>query len=544
MKKSFVILGLAMLGFTACQEKDAPVEEPTVYTTANPYLPMWEFIPDGEPYVFEDPDHPGKYRVYVYGSHDVLKTVYCGRDQVVWSAPIEDLNNWRYDGVILAITENANGEKLDTEGGADLLYAPDVTVTTDADGKKTYWLYPNNQIAPRRSAVAKSNRPDGPFKVCNWSKENPNATEGILDFDPGVFVDDDGRVYGYWGFGISGGAELDPTTMATLKPGTQIVKDMISGYQQEGEFRFFEASSMRKIKDKYVFIYSRSTAEGENGAPSSNGTLAYCYSDKPLGPWTYGGTLIDIRGLEKQEDGSTIWTGIPNGNTHGSLCEINGQWFVFYHRQTGTDEYSRQAMVSPVTVEVTEGPGGTVKISQAEYTSEGFNTQGLDPLGFYPAGIACYYVGPTPSREEYPNFIYSGSYVSSTRMENIDPGLNPYHRSINRSTVKNNTNGSTVGYKYFNLDKTLGKKDIKLVLNYIPEGTAGSMDIYIDQPNKGGKKVQTLQIPATAGSETKAILDMNALSEMSGKHALFFVFHSETAGKSLCELVDFYFTAR
>ena len=24
----------------------------------NPYLPLWEFIPDGEPYVFEDPDCP------------------------------------------------------------------------------------------------------------------------------------------------------------------------------------------------------------------------------------------------------------------------------------------------------------------------------------------------------------------------------------------------------------------------------------------------------------------------------------------------------
>ena len=29
----------------------------------NPYLPSWEYIPDGEPYVFGD-------RVYIYGSHD------------------------------------------------------------------------------------------------------------------------------------------------------------------------------------------------------------------------------------------------------------------------------------------------------------------------------------------------------------------------------------------------------------------------------------------------------------------------------------------
>lgn len=53
-------------------------------TVGNPYLPLWEHIPDGEPYVFEDPDNPGKQRVYIYGSHDDLKTEYCGRDQVVW----------------------------------------------------------------------------------------------------------------------------------------------------------------------------------------------------------------------------------------------------------------------------------------------------------------------------------------------------------------------------------------------------------------------------------------------------------------------------
>lgn len=29
----------------------------------NPYLPSWEYIPDGEPHVFGD-------RVYIYGSHD------------------------------------------------------------------------------------------------------------------------------------------------------------------------------------------------------------------------------------------------------------------------------------------------------------------------------------------------------------------------------------------------------------------------------------------------------------------------------------------
>ena len=70
---------------------------------------------------------------------------------------------------------------------------------------------------------------------------------GIYGFDPAVFVDDDGRIYGYWGFGHSMAAEIDPATMCTVKPGTKVVDGMIGGYQEPngGDFRFFEASSIR-----------------------------------------------------------------------------------------------------------------------------------------------------------------------------------------------------------------------------------------------------------------------------------------------------------
>ena len=109
-------------------------------TAANPYLPLWEHIPDGEPYVFEDPDHPGKYRVYIYGSHDSFRTMYCGPEQVVWSAPIEDLNNWRYDGVIFESKTNARGNLLNEGGKGDVLFAPDIAEVKESDGTKTYYL--------------------------------------------------------------------------------------------------------------------------------------------------------------------------------------------------------------------------------------------------------------------------------------------------------------------------------------------------------------------------------------------------------------------
>jgi len=547
---------VCLIGATACcaammtsctqQAQTAKVELTTV---GNPYLPLWEHIPDGEPYVFEDPDNPGKYRVYVYGSHDNLITEYCGRDQVVWSASVDSLNRWRYDGVILVVDKNRDGEKFDSAGTADVLYAPDVTMTTDATGKKTYWLFPNDQTGYRNGLIAKSDRPDGPFEVCNWSKENPNQVDGILQFDPAVFVDDDGRVYGYWGFERSYAAEFDPQTMATVKPGTKVVENMISGRNQQGRFKFFEASSIRKIKDKYVFIYSRFTEEGEFGLPSSNYTLAYCYSDAPLGPWTYGGTIIDGRGREKDEQGNVIASATPDGNTHGSICEINGQWYVFYHRQTGTNEYARQAMVAPIEVKVEEGKGGKVEISEGEYNSNGFALDGLDPFECHSAGICCWYTGPKPATHEWPNNTFYGSYVAAGYGTD-DKFDAPYDLKNNTNLVVNNTDGSIVGFKYFNFDaeRLANPGCLMLVMHLIPEGLEGTIEVWMDRPwaSQGGKKIGEAKLTPNMNQGVwdvaAGISDDAKNNDLAGKHAIFLVFKSDIKEKSLCTLQDLVFT--
>lgn len=512
-------------------------------TVGNPYLPLWEHIPDGEPYVFEDPDNPGKQRVYIYGSHDSRITDYCGRELVVWSASVDSLNNWRYDGEILRVDKNAKGEILNEDSLADVLFAPDVTLVTDKDGKKTYYLYPNDQTGYRNGLIAKSDRPDGPFEVCNWKKDNPNQVDGVLAFDPAVFVDDDGRVYGYWGFEQSFGAELDPATMATVKPGTKIVENMVSSKNQPGIFRFFEASSIRKIKDKYVFIYSRWTKEGEFGLPETNYTLAYAYSDKPLGPWTYGGTIIDGRGREINEKGDTIASGNVSGNTHGSICEINGQWYVFYHRQSGLNEFARQAMVAPITVSVEEGPGGKVEISEGEYNSEGFAVNGLDPLEPHSAGIACWYTGPKVGEHQWPNNIFYGSYVEASYGTD-DKFAAPYDLRNNTNRVVNNTDGSIVGYKYFNFSATHGKDGLRLLLTLIPAGIDGTIEVMADRPwpSQGGKSLGKLQLKSDMPQEsTQLSVELPELKALDGKHALFFLFASDTKEKSICTLENFVF---
>ena len=538
-KTVLMAAALSMMLATSCGNTD----QEKLVTVGNPYLPLWEHIPDGEPYIFEDPDNPGEYRVYVYGSHDSMITGYCGRELVVWSASVDNLNEWRYDGEILRVLNNANGEPLSSEGLSDVLYAPDVTEKIEPDGTKMYYLFPNDMEYGRRSLIAKSPRPDGPFEVCNWSKENPSWTDGILEFDPAVFVDDDGRVYGYWGFECSYAAELDPNTMCTLREGTEIIKDMISSSKSEGIFRFFEASSIRKVEDKYIFVYSRVTDDGEFGLPSTNYTLAYAYSDAPLGPWTYGGTIIDGRAREIDEAGNVIASGNVAGNTHGGICKIHDQWYVFYHRQTGTDEYARQAMVAPITVEVEKGKGGKVYISEGEYNSEGFSLNGLDPLEAHSAGIACWLTGPKVAVHEYPNNIFFGSYVASG-YGTEDKYEAPYDLRNNTNQVVNNTDGSIVGYKYFNFDGTYGRRKLSLVLGLIPEGVGGTITVMADRPwvSQGGIEVGSIDLSADMPmSPTEVEIAVPELSRMKGKHAIYLKFTSDVPEKSICILNDLKF---
>ena len=98
----------------------------------NPNLPLWDHIPDGEPHVFWSRSDL-EWRVYIYGDHDI--TSICSDDQVLWSAPVYDLSDWRYDGEIIRVPadpfepgtgdaassggEEGANEEADSAGNAD-----------------------------------------------------------------------------------------------------------------------------------------------------------------------------------------------------------------------------------------------------------------------------------------------------------------------------------------------------------------------------------------------------------------------------------------
>ena len=531
----------------------------------NPYLPLWEHLPDGEPRVFEDPDNPGKYRAYIIGSHDLTYTAYCGNDIRMWSAPVEDLSQWRDEGPIFSHYVN---------GKWDTMYAPDLVEVKDREtGKKTYWLYPHSRGWRRVAMVCKGDRPDGPFTPVNLTEDGTQCVEGsLIDFDPSVFIENitnkkdpdynkGYRAYVFYGFRHSTAYELDQDNMYAVRPGTKIHDYFIPASERYGEirdpqgteypalykgqnpgdFNFFEASSIRQVGNKYVKVFSGYSGP-DYGLGSTNSALRYAFGDSPLGPWRSGGVLVDSRGVVPNEDGSHLTTTNFGHNTHGSIQEINGQWYVFYHRPPRCFGNARQAMVAPIKIEWDKkkvADGGKVRITAydpfvkgnewtasasdgtcytgAEVTSEGFQIFGLPPYQYYSAGIACYVNGNNWMQDNFDN----------------------WNNSMDLAGI---TNRGVVGFKYFGFgglaQDTKGVKAFEgtkqgdktmLNVNLTPGGNgAFKIHVMLDGPYANstwnGKEIAVIDVPEGAKrNATTYSVAVPAVEGLTGKHAIYLV---------------------
>lgn len=551
----------------------------------NPYLPLWEHLPDGEPRVFEDPDQPGKYRIYIIGSHDVRFRSYCGPDIRAWSAPVEDLTSWRDEGPIFTYP---------IENQWDVMYAPDLVEVKRKDGTKEYYLYPHSRGRNREPMVCKGTRPDGPFTPINLTEDGTRTLPGsVMGFDPAVFIDyitDPAdpdynigfRAYGYWGFQRSQAGQLDQTTLYSIRPGTQVINNFIPASarygvirdpegttyphvfpgEDLGSFNFFEAASIRKIGNKFVWVYSGYSGP-DYGLGSTNSALRYAYGDTPLGPWKSGGVLVDSRAPVLNKDGSALQTTYSGHNTHGSIEKINDQWYAFYHRAPRGFGNARQPMVAPVTVEWDEKPvaeGGKVSIRAydpyapnnrwtakdskgneykgAEVTSEGFHIFGLDPYQYYSAGYACY-------------------------LSNYGTQQDSWDIWDNNMTITNVENNHIIGFKYFGFGGLKkGQKGLKafkgtkpgnktaINLFLTPKTTKSfKIDIMLDGPWDNatwkGQKIGEINVPANAAQTLTAFkADVSGfVDKLDKKHAIFLVAVSNESGP-LFDLAGLGFSAR
>ncbi len=474
----------------------------------NPYLPGYEYIPDGEPYVFGD-------RVYIFGSHDESKsTDFCVGDYVCWSAPIDNPGNWRYEGVIYKKTQ----DPMNTDG-THAMFAPDVAVGPDG----RFYLYYGLDFTGKIS-VAVCDTPAGKYEFYGMVHfENEDGSERPLTehipYDPAVLVDDDGKVYLYYGFcphfpipwvdksQIKGGmvAELkqDMITIKSLpKSVLPCFKDS-SGTDFENH-AFFEASSIRKINGIYYLVYSSEQIH----------ELCYATSQYPDKDFVYGGVIIsngDIGYKGRKAEDSLCYT----GNNHGGLVEIKGQWYIFYHRHTQATQFSRQGCAEPIRF----SEDGS--IAQVEMTSCGLNGEPLPADGTYSAYIACNLIGPKGTcnlvRKEglkkTEPYIYEEAYGSKEEERN--------------QYIANIANGTKIGFKYFKFERKISS----IVLSLRGE-SQGIVKIKLDSIDGVVIGERTLSLNTDKWTDVR--VDIN---HVEGTHGIFI----EYCGAGIIEVSSFVF---
>ena len=387
----------------------------------NPYLPSWEYVPDGEPYVFDG-------RVYVYGSHDIFNGhVFCLNDYVCWSAPVDDLGNWRYEGIIYKRTQDPLNED-----GHMALYAPDVTVGPDGRYYLYYVLDKVNVVS-----VAVCDTPAGKYEFYGYVHYSDGTLLGKKEgddpqFDPGV-ITENGVTHLYTGFCPIGDKSrhgpmhtvLDKDMLTIIKGPRFIMPSQPysegSGY--EGH-EFFEASSIRKRNGIYYFIYSSIVLH----------ELCYATSDSPEGEFTYKGVIVSNCDLHIDTYKPAEMPVYYTSNNHGSMEEINGKWYIFYHRHTNGTNYSRQGCFEKLSF------GGDGMARQAEMTSCG-SVRPLEGRGEYPAYIACHLFTDT----EVTYVPWSG--WMDDRFPKITQEITEGGHGI--GYIANMRDSATAGFRYF-----------------------------------------------------------------------------------------------
>ena len=472
----------------------------------NPYLPFWETVPDGEPHIFDG-------RVYVYGSHDRLNgTLFCEDDYVGWSAPVDDLTDWRYEGIIYKKSQDPiNGAPYERQmppwekGFAvdqHCLYAPDVAQGPDGRYYLYYALDGVNVIS-----VAVCDTPAGQYEFLDYVLyEDGRLPEAGRLFDPAILCEESGN-YLYYGFCPDGhfpgmgNRNMDGAFMVRLTDDMHTVisapKLVANGIESAKDtpyeaHPFFEASSIRHFGDWYYFVYS--SLQGNE--------LCYGMANSPAGPFDFKGVVISNGDMGY--NGNTLPVNYM-GNNHGGLVIIGEQPYIFWHRQTHGNSYSRQGCADKVTIL----PDGT--IPQTEITSCGLNDGPLTARRRYESYIACHLTGPDRSAVGNVAMSFPGTplpklpedmpYITEEACSDGEKGLKPYIYNLRANAI--------AGFKYLAFDGSEAAVDVELRGH-------GTLDVVLDSPE--GPVIGRAACDSTDWTTVSADIQTT-----SGTHAVYFI---------------------
>lgn len=407
----------------------------------NPFLPLKECIPDGEPHVFGD-------RVYLYGSHDRMGgDTFCAEPYAVWSAPVSNLSEWSNRGISYRAEQDPHYSPE-----RPYMFAPDCVRGNDG----RYYLY--YALAGRHGekgylgpiSVAVCDTPDGDFSYYGFVRNTDGSEfQDFVLFDPAV-INDEGVIRLYFGTdcgfdnypwlsqvvwlwkyqcrrfersmeevkqGVTGAytVELEDDMLTVHTRPKRLMPTRTRGTEWE-KHPFFEASSIRKIGGTYYFVYSS----------QRNHELCYATSRYPDREFQFRGTIVSNGDIgfhgRKPKDRLN-----HTGNNHGGLVCVGNQWYIFYHRPTHGTDFSRQACAEPIEIL----PDGS--IPQVEMTSCGLNGKPLRDNGAYPAAICC-------------NLTNGAMPHGGGKRKKPFPMV---FRKENALILTDISRGTVIGYKYF-----------------------------------------------------------------------------------------------
>lgn len=419
----------------------------------NPITPPGKYMADPSAHQWKD----GK--IYIYGSQDESPNYYCSHKHDVISSA--DMKNWTF-------TENtfaSSGDNDQVSYSDDFLYAPDCQYK---DG--VYYLYYCLANNTKTEGVAVSKSPEGPFV------EGKNIElAGYNEIDPCVFVDDDGQAYYIWG--------QFNAKMAKLKPNmTEIDTATIRENVVTEKVHFFhEGGYVVKRNGIYYFVYAHM---GRAGRPTC---IGYATSNSPMGPYKYGGVIID-----NDHSDPACW------NNHGSIAEFNGQWYVFYHRPTHGSNTMRKVCVEPITF----GKDGS--IHEVEMTSQ---------------GVAGPFKMKSKIDAERACLLYG-----NTRIKAVS--------TVNEALCEIQ-NDDAAAFKYVDFD---GQSD-SLKIRVMPGANGFSIDVKLD--NSWGKTIGRINVPSNAdGKEIKTFICK--INQTKGIHAVWLKFWGNPGEDAYVDWLEFY----
>ncbi|TCP37322.1 family 43 glycosylhydrolase [Sphingomonas sp. BK235] len=192
------------------------------------------------------------------------------------------------------------GEIVKGADGRFYFYAP--VIEQDSDARDRFAI--GVAVAERITGPWRDAHPAGPIV----SQRRPVAND-IQNIDPTVLIDDDARVYLYWGtFGQLRGVEL-ASDMITPK-GPIVAVRTLTG--------FFEAPWLMKRRGTYYMLYAANNAgPGSSCTPAVyHACIAYGTAPSPLGPWTWRGTVLRP---------------VSSTTSHAGAVAFKGQWYLTYH---------------------------------------------------------------------------------------------------------------------------------------------------------------------------------------------------------------------